>query len=151
MAGYWPAPSPGDIVDCRFPEDKIPGPGPKERPALVTKVETFVNDAGMTRIVVDVAYGTSQGTERIYPGEFVIKARHPGSGLIRDTKFDLGNIFSLEFDDEWFATAAPPHPIVPPKRGQLDPDKDRLVKKKISSALVEAESSGRLKTKKIPD
>lgn len=63
----WPTPNPGDIVECRFPHDKIPGPGPKERPALVTKVEIFKNDGGEMRVVVEVAYGTSQNTENVYP------------------------------------------------------------------------------------
>lgn len=150
MATYWPEPEPGDIVDCRFPEDKVPGPGPKERPALVTKVDTFKDDSGATHVVVDVAYGTSQGTANPYPGEFAIEARHPGTGLTRDTKFDLGKIFRLNFDDEWFAPAALPHPSVPPKRGKLDPAKDQKIKKKISSALTEAKSAGRSTKPALP-
>ena len=149
MAKYWPEPEPGDIVDCRFPEDKVPGPGPKERPALVTNVDTFAGDAGATHVIVDVAYGTSQGTANPYPGEFVVEARHPGTGLTRDTKFDLGKIFRLKFNDEWFAPAAPPHPRVPPKRGQLDPG-DQKIKKKILSALTEAKSAGRSTKAVVP-
>jgi len=150
MPTYWPEPEPGDIVDCRFPEDKVPGPGPKERPALVTNVDTFEDDIGALHVIVDVAYGTSQGTADPYPGEFVVKARHPGSGLTKDTKFDLGKIFRMEFDDEWFAPAAPPHPHVPPKRGKLTPSKDPLIKRKLSSALSEAKSAGRSTKPAVP-
>lgn len=140
-------PEAGDIVDCRFPSDKVPGPGPKERPALVTKVDIFEDANGEKRAIVQVAYGTSQDTKTIYPGEFVVKQRHPGSGLTKDTKFDLGNVFRLAFDDEWFAPAAPPHITVPPKRGKLNPEKDLIIKRKIASAHLEAKNNGRLKTK----
>lgn len=145
MATCWPAPEPGDIVACRFPQDKVPGPGPKERPALVTKVDTFADDVGAMRVVVEVAYGTSQDTDNVYPGEFVVDAYHPGSGLTKKTKFDLGKIFSLNFDEEWFAPASPPHPGVPPKRGSITPASDQLIKRKIASALAEFKASGRPK------
>ena len=94
-----------------------------------------------------MAYGTSQNTNQVYPGEFVVNARHPGAGLNRDTKFDLGNVFRLPFDDEWFAPAVPPHPTVPPKRGKLDPGADQIIKRKIHSAVAEARTHGRLKAK----
>lgn len=35
---WFPPPRPGDIVWCRFPERKLPAPGPKARPALVLRV-----------------------------------------------------------------------------------------------------------------
>jgi len=35
---WYGAPAPGDIVWCRFPQDGVPGPGPKARPALVLSV-----------------------------------------------------------------------------------------------------------------
>ena len=51
----WPAPEPGDIVWCRFPERPRDKPGPKPRPALVLAVTQ--RSGGFE---VEVAYGTSQ-------------------------------------------------------------------------------------------
>lgn len=99
------------------------------------------------RVVVEVAYGTSQNAENVYPGEFVIKAHYPGSGLTKDTKFDLGKAYRLDFDDQWFAPATPPHPNVPPKRGALDPNRDQTVKRKLASAHAEAKKRARLRTR----
>ncbi len=54
--------------------------------------------------------------------------------MTKDTKFDLGKIFRMEFDDEWFVPAAPPHPHVPPKLGKLNPSQDPLIKRKLGDA-----------------
>ena len=35
---WWPSPEAGEIVWCHFPQDQLPEPGPKPRPALVVKV-----------------------------------------------------------------------------------------------------------------
>lgn len=149
MATFWPTPEPGDIVDCRFPQDKSLAPGPKGRPTLVTKVETFEDEGGVIHVIVDVAYGTSQDTQDVYPGEFVVPKNHPGSGLTKDTKFDLGNTFRVNFDDEWFAPASLPHPKVPPKRGMLKPSSDQIIKRKISSALAELSKIGKIKKRNM--
>ena len=60
-------PEPGDIVYCRFPERGLPGPAPKPRPALVLTIGELNGNPH-----VAVAYGTSQNTDRLYSGEFLI-------------------------------------------------------------------------------
>ena len=100
------------------------------------------------RTVVEVAYGTSQGTTNVHPGEFLVAKGHPGSGLVKTRKFDLGNICRLDFDDTWFAAASPPHPTIPPKRGRLDPSNDQTIKRRMSSALMDAKRADRLKIRK---
>jgi hypothetical protein len=52
----------GDIVQCRFPEDKLGARGPKDRPALVVEVEEDSEDETVS--IVRVAYGTSQEVEK---------------------------------------------------------------------------------------
>ena len=126
---YWtPAPQPGDIVDCCFPEE-VGKPGPKERPALVIQVEEAPGAAN--RYNVEVAYATSQKTSKVYAGEFVVKADSM-SGLTADTKFDLLNTHLLPFDDMWFKVApGEKHP----RRGRLD-IANLDIKKRLHSALV---------------
>ena len=41
MGNFFSSLKGGDIVQCRFPQDKIRQPGPKERPALVIDVEEY--------------------------------------------------------------------------------------------------------------
>jgi hypothetical protein len=124
MAGrapaWFPAPTPGDIVWCRFPERGIPAPGPKARPALVTAVG--LADGRSTAFV---AYGTSQKTDRLIAGELVIAstehAAFAAAGLTSSTKFDLSRIFELDFNEIWFAVApGAPHGQTP-KLGILHP------------------------------
>ena len=86
---WGPRPKAGDIVQCRFPENEVGIPGPKDRPALVVEVEENPEDESGS--IVRVAYGTSQDVERRYPGEFTIRVTDPKAGLDRDTKFDLGH------------------------------------------------------------
>jgi hypothetical protein len=117
---WFPAPKPGDIVWCRFPVRKLSAPGPKPRPALVLKVGVH---AGHT--VVEVAYGASQKLETLYAGEFAItpadEAAYEASGLSYPTKFDLGETFELDFNEEWFAAPpGAPHGQIP-KLGVLHP------------------------------
>jgi len=130
MAGteprWFPAPRAGDIVWCRFPQDKLPKPGPKPRPALVLSVG---EDQG--RPVVEVAYGTSQKVDSLYSGEFAISPSDPAAyeaaGLSYATKFNLAVTFELDFNDTWFAVApGAPHGQTP-KLGVLHPSLVRRV------------------------
>jgi hypothetical protein len=110
-------------------------PGPKERPALVLQVEVSAEAA--EGCVVVVAYATSQNTQRVYAGEFVVPASAI-SGLTKDTKFDLVNRHALPFNRDWFAPAPktqPPHPT----RGKLDLA-DYALKRKLHAAILEAEN-----------
>ncbi|WP_457371359.1 type II toxin-antitoxin system PemK/MazF family toxin [Pseudomonas sp. TE3911] len=113
---FRPLPAPGDIVWCHFPQ-VIGNPGPKARPALVIAI--FDNDHA-----VRIAYGTSQKTEKVYPGEFVLDpadAGFPLSGLAQRTKFDLNNTVDVFFDSDWFAPNQSVHASTPlPKMGRLD-------------------------------
>lgn len=130
-------PKPGDIVECRFPKSKIAQPGPKPRPALVLEVERFPD--GSCDVVV--AYGTSQGANTRYQGEFTLLASEPGAGLAKDTKFDLRQSAKLPFDDEWFEVA-PGQPFGPhPKRGKLDLA-NFTQKRKLQAAVSEARQAG---------
>lgn len=109
----WPAPEPGDIVWCRFPERPRDKRGPKPRPAIVLEVTQRADG-----IEVRVAYGTSQKLGRLQAGEFAIRkldnaAAYALAGLSYDTKFDLVNTLSLHWDDAFFAV--PPDP----KHGQI--------------------------------
>ena len=118
--GWFPPPQPGDIVWCRFPEERLPKPGPKARPALVLQVG---EDQG--RPVVAVAYGTSQKVDRLYPGEFVIalsdREAYDAAGLSHPTKFDLRRTFELDYNDIWFAVAPGAPYGQSPKLGLLHP------------------------------
>lgn len=119
--GNWfPAPAPGDIVWCRFPERQLPGPGPKLRPALVLRVGEADGHPA-----VEVAYGTSQKVGSLYAGEFAITpsdgAAYEAAGLSFPTKFNLRETFELDFNEEWFALA-PGAPFgQTPKLGVLHP------------------------------
>jgi len=82
-------------------------------------------------IFVDVAYGISQKTDRLYSGEFRIsKADHPATyasaGLSYDTKFNLRNVLELPFNDAYFSV--PPHAPYGqiPKLGTLHPSMVRI-------------------------
>jgi hypothetical protein len=99
---FFRAPRPGDIVWCRFPQDKILAPGPKPRPALVVRVGEIDGHCA-----VAVAYGTSQRVDDLHAGEFSItradREAFVVAGLSFDTKFDLANVVELPFSDRWFA------------------------------------------------
>jgi PemK-like, MazF-like toxin of type II toxin-antitoxin system len=120
MAGGFAPPQPGDIVWCRFPEGRLPGPGPKARPALVLQVGEADG-----RVVVAVAYGTSRKVDQLYAGEFAIAPADGGAfeaaALSYATKFNLARAFELDYDDTWFAVApGAPHGQTP-KMGLLHP------------------------------
>jgi hypothetical protein len=115
----WPAPEPGDIAWCRFPERPRDKPGPKPRPALVLEV-TRRSDG----IEVKVAYGTSQKLGRLQAGEFAIRkvenaAAYALAGLSYDTKFDLAKTLSLPWDSMFFALPPDPKHGQIPKLGSL--------------------------------
>ena len=116
----WPPPQPGDIVWCRFPHDLATRPGPKARPALVLAVGDI---KGTT--AVEVAFGTSQKTSRLFAAEFLIGLDDGDAfrtaGLSYPTKFDLGKSLELPYSAEWFAIA-PGAPFGQnPKLGILHP------------------------------
>ena len=130
MAGtefrWFRAPRVGDIVWCRFPQDKLPKPGPKSRPALVLRVG---EDQGHP--IVEVAYGTSQKVDSLYAGEFVIapsdQAAYEAVGLSYATKFNLVETFELDYNDTWFSVAPGAPYGQTPKLGVLHPSLMRRV------------------------
>lgn len=99
---WWDAPEAGEIVWCHFPEDRGFKKGPKPRPALVIKV--FDDQA--PHFFVLVAYGTSQKTDQLRSGEFLISrndaAAYRLAGLSYPTKFSFHSTLELPFNDEWF-------------------------------------------------
>ena|SRR5437868_15509667 len=125
---FHPLPAPGDIVWCHFPEE-IGNPGPKARPALVVAV--FDNDHA-----VRIAYGTTQKTNKLYPGEVVLDPADGGfplSGLTQRTKFDLNHEVDVFFDSDWFAPNQSVYAAVPlPKMGSLHISYDPAVQKAAS-------------------
>jgi hypothetical protein len=144
MTKYYSSPKAGDIVQCRFPQDKIRQPGPKERPALVIDVEEYELPDGASEIIVTVAYGTSEGVDNCHPGELKIESSDPHAGLSLDTKFDIGNRVKLPFDDEWFAPSPNRRFGVHPKRGKFNLD-DNNLKRRLSSAIAELKNAGQPK------
>lgn len=144
MARYYSPPTAGDMVQCRFPQDRFRQPGPKDRPALVIEVEEYVLPDGSKEIFVTVAYGTSEGVDQRHPGEFTIASRDPHAGLALDTKFDLRNRVKLPFDDEWFAPSPNRRFGEHPKRGIVD-TANQDVKRRLSSAIAELDRSARRK------
>ena len=74
---------------------------------------------------VTIAFGTSQRTSRLYPGEFLIDpADGPAfraAGLSYPTKFNLLKTVDLFYTEEWFEVA-PSRPFgYSPKIGVLHP------------------------------
>ena len=100
----FPEVQPGAIVWCRFPASGIPGPGPKTRPALVVRTGDIDGVAA-----VEVAYGTSQRVDDLFPGEFSVTPDDGEafrlSGLSYPTKFDLSRRVELPFNKRWLAVA----------------------------------------------
>lgn len=145
MANYYSPPKAGDIVQCRFPQDKIPQPGPKERPALVIEVEEYELPDGSIEVFVTVAYGTSEDVDNCHPGELKVESSNRDAGLGLDTKFNLGNRVKLPFDTEWFTPSPNKRFGDHPKRGILNTADDTL-KRRLSSAIAELKSAERPKT-----
>jgi hypothetical protein len=144
MTKHYSSPKAGDIVQCRFPQDKIRQPGPKERPALVIDVEEYELPDDSIEVFVTVAYGTSENVDDCHPGEIKIESSDPQAGLSLDTKFDIGNRVKLPFDDEWFAPSPNKRFGNHPKRGKLNLDDDNL-KRRLSSAISELKKAARPK------
>jgi len=120
-------PEAGEIVWCHFPQDMLQMPGPKPRPALVVKVF----DDHAPQFYALVAYGTSQKTNQLRSGEFLISslemAAYRLAGLSYPTKFSFHSVVELPFNDRWFK----PPPLAPfgqtPKLGVLHPSLMRRV------------------------
>ncbi len=117
---WWPEPTAGEIVWCHFPDNIHPKPKPRPGLIISTKVDDEEN------FFVSVAYGTSQKTNRLYIGEFLISKRdhsaaYASAGLSYDTKFNLKRILELPFNEDYFSVP----PLAPygqiPKLGILHP------------------------------
>ena len=130
---FFAPPEPGDIVYCRFPRKGLPGPTPKPRPALVLTVGEIEGNPH-----VEVAYGTSQRTDRLHSGEFLIAPAdgdvYALAGLSYPTKFDLRSRKELPYDEDWFRV--PPHAPhgQTPKLGVLHPALMRRAKAAFDAA-----------------
>lgn len=115
----WQPPDPGDIAWCRIPRRPRDVPGPKPRPALVVGVRQHEDG-----IAVKVAYGTSQKLDRLLGGEFAIRkaentTAYEMAGLSYDTKFDLGHIVELPWNESFFGVPPDPRHGQTPKLGSL--------------------------------
>ncbi|PZP29077.1 MAG: hypothetical protein DI603_17840 [Roseateles depolymerans] len=125
MAG-WAPPTPGDIVWCHFPNLPRRTPGPKPRPALVCDVTTREDGLSVT-----VAYGTSQGLNKLHSGEFTITkqaqpAAYSTAGLSFDTKFDFRQRVELPWNDDYFAVPPNAPHGQHPKLGSLHASMGRI-------------------------
>ena len=104
---------------CHFPHLPSRHAGQKSRPALVCDVTEREDGVSVT-----VAYGTSQGLQRLHRGEFAItKQAHPAAyssaGLSFDTKFDLRQSVELPWNADFFAVSARAPHGQHPKLGNL--------------------------------
>jgi hypothetical protein len=119
-ASAFPLPDLGDIVYCRFPQN-LGKPGPKPRPALVIGIGEFADHT----MAVVVAYGTSQKTNQLHSGEFLISpadgAAYQAAGLSYPTKFNLTLRATVPYTDEWFRVPSVPAFGQTPKMGFLHP------------------------------
>jgi hypothetical protein len=117
---WWPEPTAGEIVWCHFPDNIHPKPKPRPGLIISTKIDDEEN------FFVSVSYGTSQKTNRLYSGEFLISKRdysaaYVSAGLSYDTKFNLQRILELPFNDDYFSVPPlAPHGQIP-KLGTLHP------------------------------
>jgi len=141
MAKYCSSPKAGDIVQCRFPQDKIRQPDPKERPAMVIDVEEYKLPDGSSEIFLTVAYCTSEDVDNCHPGELKLEGSDLHAGLSLDTKFDIGDRVKLLFDDAWFAPPPNRRFGVLPKRGKLNLV-DNDLKCRLSSAIAKLKIAG---------
>ena len=112
----------GDIVWCHFPDNIEP------RPALVLTVY----DDEAPQFIVQVAYGTSQRTDRLFPGEFLIAqsknpAAYAAAHLSFEAKFNVKQALDLPYSSQWFSVP----PTAPhgqrPLLGTLHPSMVRAV------------------------
>jgi len=134
MVRWWSEPAAGDIVWCHFPDSITPRPKP--RPALIITV--FDDDA--PEFSVEVAYGTSQKTQSVHPGEFgIFKIKnaiaYSTAGLSYDTKFNLKQIVELPYSTQWFSVA-PGSLTQDPKLGVLHPSLMRTLEAAYRGARI---------------
>ncbi len=131
---WWPEPTAGEIVWCHFPDNIHPKPKPRPGLIISTKVDDEEN------FFVSVAYGTSQKTNRLYSGEFLISKRdhsaaYVSAGLSYDTKFNLKRILELPFNDDYFSVP----PLAPfgqiPKLGTLHPSMVKIAAAAFSAVV----------------
>lgn len=132
---WFPMPRAGDIVWCRFPQQGMPGPGPKPRPALVLRVGEHKG-----HLLVEVCYGTSQKVDQLYAGEFAIvpadNAAYVVAGLSYPTKFNLRATHELDYNEAWFAVPpGAPHGQTP-KLGLLHPSMMRRAAAAMTNAMT---------------
>ena len=130
---WWPEPTAGDIVWCHFPDNIEPRPKP--RPALVLTVY----DDEAPQFIVQVAYGTSQKTDRLFAGEFLIAqsknpAAYSAAHLSFATKFNVKQALDLPYSSQWFSVPpAAPHGQRP-LLGTLHPSMVRAVQAAFKAA-----------------
>ena len=90
------------MVWCNFPYREMPGkPGPKPRLAVVRAVHL---NGRTGRSSVEIAFGTSQKTDKLYKGEFLVVTPSGirAAGLDLPSKFDLGRTVRLPWAREFF-------------------------------------------------
>ena len=131
----WPVPEAGEIMWCHFPDDVHPKPKP--RPALVLAVKE--DDLGL--VFVRLAYGTSQRTNQLYSGEFLVaRQTHPAAykaaGLSFDTKFDLSNLVELPFNEDYFSVPPNAPHGQSPRLGTLHPTMVRIAAAAFAAARI---------------
>lgn len=99
------APAPASVVWCNFPKIPKLDPGPKARPALVFAVRHADTPPG-DRLLVKVAYGTSQLKTMTRPHDFAIgNARVLNQlRLFQATRFDLDQILWLPWAKPFFVS-----------------------------------------------
>lgn len=81
----------------------MPGrPGPKPRPAIVRMV--FINTQ-TSRASIEVAFGTSKKTDKLYRGEILVASPSgmDNAGLDLPTKFDIGRTARLPWAHKFFS------------------------------------------------
>lgn len=125
-----PLPVPGDIVLCFFPEICSARKFGKQRPAIVLAVNS-------EKKVVEVAFGTTQKLDRVYPTEVIFDSSSPSfsrTGLRKTTKFDLARTAKLEFNSEWFCPPAFPPGVTSPILGVVPPVMIEALRKAFDAA-----------------
>ena len=90
------------------------------------------SSAATLQFIVRVVYGTSQRTNTLYRGEFVImRNKNPVAyemaGLSYDTKFDFKQSLDLPYTTEWFSVPPVAAHGQSPKLGTLHPSLVRAV------------------------
>jgi len=134
----WRSPDAGDIVWCQFPENEGGEPVPKPRPALVVKV--FDDQAPL--FIVLVAYGTSQKTDHLRSGEFLITGHEVAAYQLADlsytTKFSFHIAAELPYDSDWFKVPPGAPNGQTPKLGVLHPSLMQRVRAAWEASQTEA-------------